>query len=160
MNHKKQNQNNTFKEIKDIKINGKSKNNIEEFKEEKLNLESDETNKKKLQKKNSKINEIKALLNIAIDSKNESESDNYNMQNESQNNNIEEKIENLDYPNLSNEEKNIFINNFHEYESEESNNSKETSSENSNNNSDDNNNERINLEHNIQKNSFLALLHL
>ena len=158
MNHKKQNQNNTFKEIKDIKINGKSKNNIEEFKEEKLNLESDETNKKKLQKKNSKINEIKALLNIAIDSENESESDNNNMQKESQNNNFEEKIENIEYPNLSNEEKNIFINNFHEYESEESNNSKESSSENINKNSDDNNNESHNLEHNIQRNSFKDLL--
>ena len=80
------------------------------------------------------------------------------MQNESQNNNIEEKIENLEYPILSNEEKNIFINNFHEYESEESNNSKESSSENSNNNSDDNNNEPNNLEHNIQKNSFKEVI--
>ena len=80
------------------------------------------------------------------------------MQKVSQNNNIEEKIKNLEYPNLSNEEKNIFINNFHEYESEESNNSKESSSENINKNSDDNNNERINLEHNIQKNSFKEVI--
>ena len=112
----------------------------------------------KITKKNSKINEIKALLNISIDSENKSESDNYNIQNESQNNNVEEKIENLEYPNLSNKKKNIFINNFHEYESEESNNSKESSSENSNNNSDDNNNEPNNLEHNIQKNLFKEVI--